>query len=60
MSGRPPQTGPERERLVRKLEADLARFRRVPSNRREAEHADEGEQTCLALLRDLGVDALRT
>lgn len=57
MSGRPPQTRPERERLVRKLETDLARFRRVPANRRKAEHADEGIQTCLALLAELGVEA---
>ena len=56
MTGRLPDTNPERERLIRKLEADLARFRRVPAHRREAECADEGEVTCLALLRDLGVE----
>ena len=47
---------PDRDRMVRKLEADLARFRRVPAHRREAECADEGEATCLALLRDLGIE----
>lgn len=55
MTDQSPLTEPDRERLIRKLESDLARFRRVPSYRREAEHADEGEQTCLALLRELGV-----
>ena len=55
MTDQLPLAGPDRERLFRKLESDLARFRRVPSYRREAEHADQGEQTCLALLRELGV-----
>lgn len=56
MTGRAPDTNPERDRLVRKLEADLARFRRVPAHRRVAECADEGEATCLALLRNFGVE----
>lgn len=56
MTARVPDTNPERDRLVRKLEADLARFRRVPAHRRDAECADEGEATCLALLRDLGIE----
>ena len=56
MTGPSPTTNEERDRLVRKLKADLARFRRVPVHRREAECADEGEATCLALLRDLGFE----
>ena len=56
MTGRVPDVDPERDRLVRKLEADLARFRRVPAHRRLAECADEGEATFLALLRDLGIE----
>lgn len=46
----------ERQRLIRKLQADLRRFQRIPASRREAECADEGEQTCRALLRELGVE----
>ena len=60
LSSRMPGIGPnsqDRERLVSKLKADLRRFQNVPVNRREAESADEGEQTCLALLRDLGAEA---
>lgn len=56
MTGPAPTTNEERERLVRKLESDLARFRRVPAHRRVAECADEGEATCLALLRDLAIE----
>lgn len=49
--------GQTRERVaqIRKLSSDLARFRNIPAHRREAECADEGEQTCKALLRELGV-----
>lgn len=48
----------QRERLIAKLRRDLERFRRIPAERREAECADEGESTCLALLRltELAVD----
>ncbi|MCR6671482.1 hypothetical protein [Devosia ginsengisoli] len=56
--GRVPDTGPEvqdRQRLITKLQADLRRFQSIPKPRREAECADEGEQTCRALLRELGV-----
>lgn len=56
---RVPDTGPEaqeRQRLISKVRADLRRFQRIPKHRREAECADEGELTCRALLRDLGVD----
>lgn len=45
----------ELERLIAKLLADLRRFESIPQERREAECADEGERTCRALLRDLGV-----
>ena len=54
--GRSPEVNAERQRLIRKLEADLARFRRVPAHRRVAECANEGEATCIALLRDLGIE----
>lgn len=60
MTGRVPDTGPavrDKERLVRKLLADLKRFKAVPANRRQDECADEGEATCRALLRDLGIEA---
>lgn len=56
---RVPDTGPEaqgRQRLINKLQADLRRFQNIPKHRREAECADEGEQACRALLRDLGAD----
>jgi hypothetical protein len=56
---RVPDTGPEaqeRRRLVSKLQADLYRFQNIPKHRRVSECADEGEQTCRTLLRDLGVD----
>jgi hypothetical protein len=46
----------ERAALVSKLKADLERFRNIPVHRREAECADEGEQTCKALLQELGVE----
>jgi hypothetical protein len=45
----------ERATLVFKLEADLERFSKIPPHRRESECADEGEQTCKALLRELGI-----
>lgn len=48
------QPATQRERLIAKLRRDLARFREIPSDRREAECADEGEATCLALLREHG------
>lgn len=53
---RVPDIGPEikeRERLIKKLQRDLARFQRIPAARREAECADEGEQLCRAMLSDL-------
>jgi hypothetical protein len=53
---RGPNTGPEikeRGRAVEKLRRDLARFQRIPTARREAECADEGEQLCRALLSEL-------
>lgn len=55
---RVPNTTPtvrERYALIRKLERDLARFQAIPANRREDECADVGEQTCRALLAELGV-----
>ena len=55
---RPPDTGPrarERARLIAKLQNDLATFERIPAHRRAAECADEREQTCRALLFELGV-----
>ena len=57
---RGPNTGSkvqELERLIAKLLADLRRFESIPPEHREAECADEGERTCRALLRDLGVVA---
>ena len=57
-AGRPPDTGPkakDRARLIAKLQRDLARFERIPAGRRAAECADEREQTCRALLFELGV-----
>jgi hypothetical protein len=44
----------QREKLIAKLQRDLRRFRSIPADRREAECADEGEATCLALLREQG------
>lgn len=45
----------ERERLalIEKLERDLERLARIPSHRREAEHADIIEQDCRSMLEDL-------
>lgn len=57
---RVPDTGPEvqeRQQLITKLQADMRRFEAIPKHRREAECADEGEQTCRTLLRELGVTA---
>ncbi|MCZ4345521.1 hypothetical protein [Devosia neptuniae] len=54
---RPPDTGPavvERHRLIAKLQRDLDGLRKIPRKRREAECADEREQTCRALLWELG------
>lgn len=54
---RVPNTGKaERERLeqIRRLEAGLRRFERVPPHRREDECADEGERDCRMLLGALG------
>ncbi len=45
----------DREKLIAKLKRDLARFERIPDHRRQNECADEGEQTCRALLADMGV-----
>ena len=59
---RPPDTGPQakdRARLIAKLQRDLANFERIPASRRAAECADEREQTCRALLFELGVVAKR-
>lgn len=53
---RVPDTGPAargRDALIRKLERDLARFNGIPATRREAECADEGAETCRALLAEL-------
>jgi hypothetical protein len=53
---RVPSTGPreqERQRLIRKFEADLRRLQRIPLRRREAEHADIAEQTCRTMLANL-------
>lgn len=53
---RVPDAGPVvrgREALIHKLEADLARFQRIPAHRRDAECADEGEATCRVLLAGL-------
>lgn len=58
--GRVPDTGPqvqERQQLITKLQADLRRFQSIPKHLRDAECADEGEQTCQALLRELGVES---
>lgn len=58
LSGWVPDTGPEvreRDSLVLKLQADLRRFQKIPDHRREAECADEGEATCRALIRELGI-----
>lgn len=59
---RPPNTGAaerEREALIRRLERRLADFQAVPPARREAECADEGEQTCRALLAEIGAPRAR-
>ena len=61
MRSRAPDAGPElreRARLIQKLLGDLDRFRRIPSDRRAAECADEGEETCRTLLRELRADYL--
>lgn len=53
---RVPNTGPEvrdRQKRVAHLRQRLAYFRSVPSDRREAECADEGEQSCIRLLKEL-------
>lgn len=50
---RVPTVDPRHERLIRELEMKLAYFRRISPRRREAECADEGESTCLALLAEL-------
>lgn len=55
---RVPNTGRkerDRQALIRKLEANLRRFEKVPAHRREDECADSGEETCRALLGELGV-----
>ena len=44
----------ERQDQIRRLEKKLAYFQSIPAHRREDESADEGEQTCRALLADLG------
>lgn len=59
MRVRVPDAGAElrdRERLIAKLRVDLRRFQRIPLARREAECADAGEETCRALLREMGVE----
>ena len=53
---RVPNTGTaERERLakVAHFEKKLAYFQRIPVDRREDECADEAEETCRAILREL-------
>lgn len=49
----------ERERLdqIRRLNKKLAYFQSIPPHRRDDECADEGEDTCRALLADLGAPA---
>ncbi|QYO78407.1 hypothetical protein [Devosia salina] len=44
----------ERQALIRRLEKKLAYFQSIPASRREGECADAGEDTCRALLADLG------
>jgi hypothetical protein len=44
----------DREKLIAKLKRDLARFERIPEDRRQDECADEGEQTCRTLLAEMG------
>lgn len=54
---RVPNSGPaerERQGQIRRLEKKLAYFQSIPPHRRDDECADEGEQTCCALLADLG------
>ena len=43
----------ERQDQIRRLEKKLAYFQSIPPHRREAECADEGVQTCRALLAEL-------
>lgn len=53
---RVPEAGPkvkEREELLAHYYKQLARFERIPPSRREAECADEGEATCLAMIAEL-------
>lgn len=40
----------EREKTIAHLQQRLAYFRSIPAHRRLAEHADEGERDCLAML----------
>lgn len=51
-----PRSGPNaaacRKRLA-EYRKRLAAFKRVPARWREAEHADLGEETCLALIAEL-------
>lgn len=54
---RVPVTGPaerERQAQIARLVMKLQYFQRIPPHRREDECADAGEQTCRALLADLG------
>jgi len=53
----PPNTSkPEKSVEIIRLERILARLDAIPSNRREAEHADERAATVRAMLKDLGDD----
>tara|TARA_R100000365_G_C2746918_1_gene76425 strand:+ start:873 stop:1049 length:177 start_codon:yes stop_codon:yes gene_type:complete len=53
---RVPVTGPnakDRDELLAYYYKRLAQFERIPPSRREAECADEGEATCLAMIAEL-------
>lgn len=53
---RVPTSGPkaqEREKLLAHYYKRLAQFECIPPSRREAECADEGEATCLAMIAEL-------
>ena len=53
---RVPVTGPsakKRDELLAYYYKRLAQFERIPPSRREAECADEGEATCLAMIAEL-------
>lgn len=45
----------DRAKRVAQLHKTVQRFKAIPPDRREDEHADIGEVTCRALLKELGV-----